>query len=279
MSEEMKLEPASAIISDPLEFYKSLTPTNRETEREMINLALDNNVFPESMRYDEFRGGYRGVMKSTDGDLFYFTWPKVGAFHLVKATDDTRKWEVARLSKGLSQGVDLIRKGDSTDDEDEEEKGKAGPGGGGMSGMPPAPMPEEQNVASQASQMTETHPGGAMGTTPESDTSEARWHGTPGLLKALPDIDASIQHNAWSGVQLMKAWGDVLQTTAPRLAPVDPKLREFCVEVLGKMPSEVDAGPIKLNGMQRAQFNAWLTKSTRTRVTGLEKWLTKANNK
>lgn len=276
MSQETKLDPAASIISDPLDFYKSLTPTNRESERELINLALDQNVFPASLRYDEFRGGFRGVIKSTDGELYYFNYPKVGSYQLVKAVDENRKWEVTRMSKGLSQGCDLVRKSDDADEDEEEKDGKAGPAGGGMAEMPPASVPEAQNVASQAQQMTETHPGGAMGTTPEADGSEARWHGTPGLAKALPDIDASITHNAWSGVELMKAWGQQLQATAPRLAPTDPKMREFCIDVLGKMPSEVDAGPIKLNGMQRAQYNAWLTKSTRSRVTSLESWLEKA---
>lgn len=276
MSEETtKLEPDAPPVGDPLDFYKSVTADHREMDREFVLNALDNAIFPTALRYDLFRGGYRGVIKALDGNAYYFNLPPNGAFHLVKAVTDTQKWESERLFKGCGLGCDLVHKSDKDEDEEDKE-GKAGPiGGGGTAEMPPASQPEAQNVASQDAQITTEHPGGAMGTTPQSDSSEARWHGTPGLAKALPDIDASAKHNAWTGIELMKAYGQLLQETAPRLEQVDPKLQQFCVEVLGKMPSEVQSGPIKLNGMQRAQYNAWLTKSTRTRVDGLASWLEK----
>lgn len=275
MSEETKLEPSTAVLSgDPLEFYKSLTPAQREMDREFVTAALDRAVFPAQIRYDVFRGGYRGVIKSIDGEFHYFTMPPKGVFHLVKANDETKKWEAQRLFKGCGLGCDLIRKSD--DDEDEKEEGKAGAPGGATAELPPASQPEAQTIAAQNAEVTQSHPGAAMGTTPQQDGSTNRWHGTPGLQRALPEINVAVNPHAWDTIALMKAWGQELQETAPRVQQVDPQLKRFCVEVLGKMPSEVEGGNIKLNGLQRAQFNQWLTKSARSRVSGLSEWLQKA---
>jgi hypothetical protein len=262
MSEETKVaEPAPA--GDPLEFYKSLSVENRANDGIFVDMAIANGVYPESIRYDVFRGGYRGVIKGIDGELFYFTLPPAGAFHIVQASDDTRKWEAQRLFKGCNSGCDLIRGKSADKKKDEEEEGKAVGASGGTMELPPASQPEEQNVATQTQQITQEHPGGAMGTTPQQDGSTERWHGQ------------DMQRSLWTTIDLMKSWGQQLQQTAPKVGVTDPQLRTFCIEVLGKLPSEVDSGPVKLSGLQRAQYNQWLTKSLRGRMDGLTSWLQK----
>lgn len=277
MSAELdQLENAASQASeiDALEFYKSLTNDHREVEREIISRTLECCVVPNSVRYGIFKDVYRGVVKSTAGELYYFNYPPNGNFHLVKAVDTTKEWEVNKLLKSCNLGFDLIKAEKSVEhavDEDDEDEKKAD-----IAGLPPPSRPEEIDVATQDSQMTEVHPGATSSQTSQQDGSAERWHGTGHLERALPEITQDENAHAWDTNALMKAWGQQLQATAPRVSTVDPQQRQFMVEVLGKTPDEIDSGKTKMSPSHRAQYNQWLTKSLRGRITTLSSWMGKS---
>jgi hypothetical protein len=278
MSAELdQLENAAAQASDmdALEFYKSLTNDNREMEREIISRTLECCVVPNSVRYGIFKDVHRGVLKSTAGELYYFNYPPNGNFHLVKADTPTKEWEANKLIKSCNLGFDLIKAEKSVEhavDEDDEDEKKAD-----VAGLPPASRPEDQNVATQDSQVTEVHPGATTSQTSQDDGSAERWHGTGHLERALPVITQEENAHAWDTTALMKAWGQELQKTAPSVSNVDPQQRQFMIEVLGKTPNEIDSGKTKMSPSYRAQYNQWLTKSLRGRITTLSGWLGKSN--
>ena len=270
--------PSSTI--DALEFYKSVTPDNREMEREIISRIIECAVVPNSARYGIFKGVYRGVVKSTSGHLYYFNYPPNGNFHLVQADSRTKEWEANKLLKSCNLGFDLI-KSDKPEDEDEDEdkeEGKAGGGAGGAAPLPPPSRPEAQEIATQAAQITTVHPGAAGGgTTPEQDGSAEKWHGGGHIERALPPITQDENAHAWDTNALMKAWGQQLQATAPRVSNLDPKQRQFMIEVLGNTPDEVDSGKTKMSPQHHAKYNQWLTKSLRGKITSLSGWLGKSS--
>jgi len=267
----------SSDMNDPLEYYKSLTTDHRDLEKHILNMALDAHVFPEAVRYDEFRNGYRGAVKSIDGQYFYFTLPEKGEFKIVKADTKNKEWEAGRLLKSCKLGCDLIKAEKSVEhavkeDDDKEEEEKAGAGGGGTATLPPASRPEEREVATQQSQITEVHPGATQASTPQQDGSSERWHG-PDIERALPEPENT---DPWTTNDLMKAWGEQLQATAPRVVNIDPKVRQFMIDVLHKSAEDVDSGRIKLSSTHQTQYNQWLTKSLRGRVSSLSNWLNKS---
>lgn len=289
MNEESTTAPVLTpdAIGDALDFYRSLTSDRRDVERDIIMLSLDNGVFPDAVRYGVFEVNhkdtkhsvFRGVIKSISGDRYYFQLPPNGIFHIVKADTETKKWEAEKLIKSCSLGCDLIKAKKNIEDatKDDEEEKKAG---GAIADMAPPSTPEAHDVQTTESQMTENHPGGAMGTTPQQDGSAERWHGSSDdVQRALPQFDHSQNPNAWSTNDLLKAWGQQLQATAPRVANVDPQMRKYMIEIMGKTPQEIDSGRVQLSGVHRAQYNQWVTKSTRVKMNSLQGWLQKSRDK
>lgn len=267
MSNDLDQAEVNTSDSDVLDYYKSLTFDNREVERDIILHALDCAVVPKVVRYGIFKSVYRGVVQGTDDQLHYFNYPLDGNFHLVLADTINKKWEANKLITKCDLGLDLIKSEKSvehaTEDEEDEKKAE-------IAGLPPPSISEERNVATQNSQMTTVHPGAAGGQTAQQDGSSERWHGEEPLNRSQEET-----LNPWTTADLMKAWGQQLQATAPRIATIDPKERKYMVEVLGKMPSEVDSGMTKMSPQHRAQYNAWLTKGLRSKIDNLSNWLNK----
>jgi hypothetical protein len=256
--DENAVQPPVVNPSDALDFYKSLQPESRDRDREFVLSALDNNICPDTIRYDEFRGSYRGVIKALDGETYYFVLPPTNIFHVVKADNEDKRWEAERILKSCKHGCDLQR---ALEDKEDEKKGD-------ITGLPPASLPEQQMVQDQT--QVDAHPGAAGGQTPEQDGSSDRWHGDgKNVSKAvvIPDLG--------SVCKSLSMMGQELQETAPKLNHVDQQMKQFMVEVMGKMPEEVDAGHVSLNSLQRAEYNRWLTKSLRGRMSGLANWLKK----
>lgn len=257
---------------DALDFYKSTNIADRAFDQEMVLRAMDNRIVPRTVRYDAFREVYRGVVKSTTGELYYFNYtPKTDTYRIVKADTQTKQWEAERLLKNCKHGCDMTNE----KQEDDEKAGKAG--GSPADFMPPS-IPEEDAVRTADSEVTERHPGATVASTPEQDGSAERWHGSGHIERALPPTDQSVNPNAWSTTSLLKAWGQVLQETAPRVAQIDPQERRFMIEVMGKAPEEVDSGRVQIGSARRAQYNQWLTRSTRTHMGRLNEWLSKSRN-
>lgn len=274
--------------------YKSLEPSRRDQDESLVTLAVGEGVIPASMRYGVMLNIDRGVVKATNGDLYYFQHSGVDTenpiYRIVKADTSTKKWEAERLYNNCKLGCDLVEKAwplsvsveaqnDKTvdvDDDKEDEEKAAGPAGHGPAGKPPASVSEAQAIAGQHRQITEVHPGAAAAVTPDRPEVGRDWHGTE---KALPEIpqQAQIENPMWRTTDLLRAWGQQLQASAPRQYQVPEQERHFMTEVLGRTPDEISSGQAVMSPTQRAQFNMWLTRSLRTRVSGLQQWLEKSN--
>lgn len=266
-----------------LRMYRSLSRSNDQVNEGLVRGSVDNGVIPESVRYGIMRRGqievYRGVVKSTSGDLFYFNWsPTNDDVHLVKADDPTKQWEADKLFKGCALGCDLVRKSDAPIDpgetiEEATEDDKAIPSAATM------PVSEDQNIAGQARMTTDVHPGATASASPDDPMVGRDWHGDdvnrsyaahrPG--DAAP-LDRGTEH--WSATDLLKAWGRKMQTTAPRLAPEASDLEtRYMTEVLGMNPGQIRKGFGALPPRHRFGFQNWKAQQLRGRLSGLESFL------
>jgi hypothetical protein len=250
--------------------YQSITLENRDLEDNIINKSLEHEIKPLSIRYGIFNDVCRGIIKDSNENNYYFNFPPTGKFILVKADTPTKQWEANKLLKNCQLGCDLVKALEEEDDEHEDEQ-KAE-----VAELPPAARSEEQNIAAQDSQITEHHPGATTASTPQSDESKERWHGPEPIVRSVPEEEPIVSNTQWNTNSLMKAWGDHLQSTAPKFNSIDPKQRQFMIEVLGKTPNEVDSGNTKLNPIHRVQFNQWLNKSLHSRLNTLQDWLKKS---
>jgi hypothetical protein len=244
-----------------IDFYRSINPEVRADDAKILDLVVKSGVYPKMMRWTQFRESYRGVVKSFNNEMFYFSFVEGKPFKIVKADNPEKLWDANRIMKGCASGVDMTKA------EDEKKAGE---------GLPPASQPEAQAIQDENNQVTDQHPGATVATTPEADDSAARWHGTGHIERALPDLDPTQNAHAWTTSDLLKAWGQHLQTTAPRVVNIDPNQRKFMVSELGLDPRQVDAGKARMNGSQRAQYNEWLTRSLRGRMDGLAGFLRKS---
>lgn len=255
MSEAEPLDASDNVM----DFYRSIHIGYREVDASLVDQITSQNLYPLSLRYEVVNDACRGAFKSTTGDFYYFISVPGKEIKLVKAQDDKGKREaIVRLVKGQI-GCDMRKASDKPDQDDEDEKKAEG-----ATGMPllPATRPEADNVATQNAQITEDHPGATAAQTPQQDGSTERWHG--------PQVQ-----KAWTHNDLLAWWGNQMQETAPKVNPIDPQMRNFMIDVMGKTPTEVDAGRVYMNPMQRAQYNQWLTKSLRSRMSGLHNILKK----
>jgi hypothetical protein len=262
-----------------LDVYRSTNRQNAERDADFVDKSVHAGVVPSSIRYGVMRRGpievYRGVVKAVDGSLHYFNWSEGTAFHLVKADDETKQWEAARFYKSCTLGCDMhkgpVEPGESVEDDDEDDADKGGE-------MPAATMAqtEEQWMASRDTAMHEVHPGAAGSQTPDDPTVGRDWHqkaiSRPGDGSEIPVNDGQ-QH--WTTAHLVKAWGQKLQETAPRLVPkTSPEEAQYLREVLGASPEQISKGLV-LAPRHRVSYEKWRTSQLRGNLTNLEAWLTR----
>ena len=217
---------------------------------------------------------YRGVVKSSLGEAYYFNWTDGTDFKLVKADDATKVWEAGRLYESCAHGCDM-RKADAPidpaesieeDDEDDVEKTPAGL----------ATISEEQSIQEQTSLLTDVHPGAARGQTSDDPLVGRQWHAEKALSRpsdgATPvATNDGSQH--WSAPDLMKAWGRKLQSTAPNAAPPRTSLEtKFMKEMMGATDAQISKG-LHLPPRHRVSFEQWKATRLRGRLDGLKSWL------
>lgn len=255
------------------DFYKSINSLHREDDANLVSILVQNNVIPTAIRYGIMKNVYRGVVKDVNENLYYFNYvPNNDSVKLVKADDKTKIWEANKLFKSCNLGCDIIKAEIvDEDDEDEEKAVGSGPGAtggnqtGGHSGGT-APITEAQAVAQQNTLLTEEHPGAATAETPDLPNVGRDWHGDNAVKST----------KIWTHTDLLKSLGQTLKSTALVInRKIDPKERQYLVEVLGRTPYEVDNGNSRINSAQRAQYNLWLTKSLQTQLNKLENWVKK----
>jgi len=270
-----------------LSMYRSLNVANATLEHAMVQGSVEQGVIPDSVRYGVMRRGnievYRGVVKSTAGDLFYLSWaPDTGAdVHLVKADNDEKKWDADRFFKTCKLGCDL-RKSEAPLDPGQtvEQSTKDDEDGTTKDGVPAATatISEDQSIAEQQSLITDKHPGDTASAMPDDESSGRNWHGEemarsqtvtrPGDGAAL---DTGAEH--WSAVDLLKAWGQKMQRTAPRVGPQVSDLEQrYLTEVMGVSADEVRKG-VALPPRHRLGFQQWKAEQLRGKLTGLESFL------
>lgn len=263
---ETKLNP-EVYEESIFDYYKSLSPSHREEEEDIIVKCIESGVVPDLLRYGIFKDVYRGVARNSSGNLFYFNYTPSSKFKLIKASDESKVWEANRILNKSTLGCDLIKsenknKEDLKHLDEKEDEEKAGLTTGGAASDV---IPEEQNVAAQDHLTTDVHPGAAEGSTP--DNNAGNWHGQ--------QEDAN---KAWTYTDLLKGLGMELQANpiGGNRIPTQ-KEQEFMVEALGKTPEEAASGEAQLTSMQRALFQQWLKRSLNTKVNSLKDWLGKTS--
>jgi len=281
LAEHQQDEPGSF-----LDLYRSADLSTTQMDEALVEKCVIEGVVPYALRYGVMQRGdmhvFRGVVKSNT-DLHYFNWSEGTEFRLVKADDATKQWDAEKMFKSCTMGCDLL-KGDETPlDNDEtveeatEDDTKAGPQSQPNTATMPT-SPEEEAIA-QERMLQEHHPGSTTSQTPDDPTRGRNWHepvrrAQDAMDMAQAAVDGE-QH--WSAPDLLKAWGQKLQATAPRVTPRISKLEsQFMQEVLGADPDAIAKG-FAIPPRFRVDFARWKATQLRGRVSGLESWLAKRN--
>jgi hypothetical protein len=284
-----------------LALYRSLNIDHLSMDEHLVRGSVDNGVVPASVRYGVMKRGrieaYRGVVKSTAGDLFYFNWAPNTEFHLVKADDETKHWEASKLLKSCTLGCDIRKSSsapldpgetveeatepDETKGDEEAEKGDLG------AIAAQAPVQEDQYIAQQNRLLTEQHPGSTSSALPDDENTGRDWHGEDAIARSqaatrpgdgLNPLGTNDGQQHWSALDLLKAWGKNMQRTAPRLAPIATPLESrYMSEVLGMSSDQVRKGVV-LAPRHQIAFQQWKAEKLRTRLSGLEHYLRRSPN-
>lgn len=248
-----------------LDFYRSVDISRRTEDEYLLTKAIEDGITPSTIRYGKMRDVYRGAIKDIVGDSYYFTVVQ-DDFRLVKASDDTKKWEVDRMLKNCQIGCDLL----SSPEKVEKAEGGGGEGGG----APVATMQEEDAIAAQDGLITDQHPGGTGGQTPDLEYQGRNWHpDDPEAQEPPPEVQKA---QAWDFNTLLSGLGDMMakgEAGAPTARPyVTEREKQFMISELGRTPQEVAMGNTSLNPTQRKLYNMWVNKSLRSSLSSLEDW-------
>lgn len=272
--EKAQPEASSAEVEQiVLDMYKSCDAQHRAIDVDLLKKAIEAGITPEQLRYGIMRDVRRGVVKSTQGDSYYFNDVPEKEFRLVKADTPTKVWDANRMMRTCHLGCDLRK---SMTEEDEEEVNKAPPtpgGGGGNATLPPAVVEEEDDVpAQQQDLLTDRHPGGVGQATPDRPEFGRQWHPDD------PQAQAPIQKGPlWTYQQLLEGMRDNLQKSVPAAVTqqrqVTPKEAQFMQEELGRSPQDIAEGNTFMSPSQRKHFNMWLNKGLTKSMSSLENWL------
>ena len=266
--------PDEAVEQEVLGLYKSRDAQHRVVDVDLLKRSIEAGITPETMRYGIMRDVKRGVVKSTQGDAYYFNYAPGKEFRLVKADTPTKLWDANRMMRTCHLGCDLHR---SMPDDDAEELDKAPPppggGGGGEGGsLPPAAIEEEDNIAAQHDLMTDRHPGGVGGTTPDRPEIGRQWH--PDEQEAQVPVQKGPM---WSYKELLEGMRDNLQKSMPAAIMQErkpsPKEAQFMQEEMGRSPGDIAEGNTYMSPSQRKHFNMWLNKGLSKSMNSLETWL------
>ena len=233
-------------------YYKSLTPTHRIDEEFIVSKAIEEGIIPCEIRYGIMQGVYRGVVKSSVEDLYYFHFvPATDVFRLIKADDPDKVQYATRLLKDCGLGCSLIKA---------EEQGAVG---GGMD-----VVSEEVDIDQQEKLMTDRHPAAAMITTPDNPARGRMWH--------EEDAAPVPYSKSWNAATLMESLNTTLRKSTDNLQrPISQHERTFMLEVMGKTQGEIERGDTYMSPSHKVLFQQWMGKSMRTRVNSLSDWLKK----
>lgn len=253
------------------DLYRSLDLSKRDEDRHIVIGALENGVVPEVVRYGIMRDVYRGVVKSMEGELYYFNYLSGKELKVIKADTPTKQWEAGKLLKTCRLGCDFV-KGSTTQKNEEEEDTSAIPSGeqekkadpGGVA-LPNATVQEDQNIRDQQMLTTEEHSGGAGATTPDP-TDGGKWHQNGG-------IDTQKSDGSWKITDLLRGLGSQLQSSPLASRQPSPKEIEYMTQVMGRSPQDIAEGNNHMSSTDRMKMNQWLQRSMNKSLVSLESWL------
>jgi hypothetical protein len=268
-----------------LDMYRSLSSQHIPQDETFVNSIVIEGVIPETIRYGVMNRGtmhaYRGVVKSTQGDLYYFNWHDGAKFKLVPANDDTKVWEANKLFKSCQLGCDLIRSNDSApitsgepvdppeEEEASEDIAKDVPAAA------VAAVSEEQFAQDQERMLHERHPGAAGTQTADDPTQGRDWHAQETLARAQDGMDALASNDGekhWTTADLLKSWGQQMQQTAPRVLPrVSALESEYMQTVLNVPHDQIQKGML-MTPRHRHSFEEWKASRLRGRLAKLSSW-------
>jgi len=270
-----KQEQTTSAPGSFLDMYRSVAPESVSQDESFVDEVVKAGVVPEQVRYGVMRKGvmevYRGVVKSTTGDLYYFNYGGEN-FRLLKADNATKEWDAMRMLKSCTLGCDLIKSDDApldpgeTPDEASEVVSDDGAekGEGGMAAT--VPVPQEQMAAQQQRLLTEHHPGGTAAAMPDDNNTGRDWHAAKSQEVhndgSLASRDGQ-QH--WDSLGLLKAMGDHLYGTLPAAPAENPLHEQFAKsQGLGRVAPRHrhDFARFKVDRLQAAMspLQQWLDK-------------------
>jgi hypothetical protein len=251
-----------------LDFYKSISPTHREEDEEILIRSIESGVLPHKLRYGVMKSTYRGVIENKTGDLYYFSYMHGQSLKLVKADSENKLWEANRIIKHSTLGCDLLKAKDEKEkdkhaDEETTEEGEIEQKASPVMGTAMPNIPEAENVAQQDNLTTDVHPGGVGDETPDGNAS--KWH---------PEAEKSKKGGFWEVNDLLKGLSNQFKQGKPLpQRMITDREREFLMTT-GKTAEEIDNGAT-MTPMQKVQFRLWLGKSLNKSVSSLDKWLKK----
>jgi hypothetical protein len=275
-----------------LDLYRSLSQSHVPQDEKFVDASVIEGVIPESVRYGIMQRGpmtaFRGVVKSTSGDLFYFNWHDGADFKLVPADNPTKQWEAAKLIKSCRLGCDLIRSAPKPaaghghpvdgrhdtataplEDSEMEDVEKDIPGAA------VAPVSEEEWMQQQQRMMHEVHPGDTAAQTPDDPTQGRNWHANEQIARAQDGMQALATNDGvkhWTASDLLKAWGQQMQQSAPTVQPRASSLEtEYMKTVLNVPDVEIQKG-VQLAPRHRLGFEQWKAHRLRGSLTRLQSW-------
>ena len=246
-----------------LDLYRSLASSDTDTDMNLISKLAMQGIIPESMRYGVLTtlatATYRGVAKSTTGDIIYFNWSHGTDLKAVTADTENKVSEALNYFKKCNKGCDLRKSDDAVEDVDDAEKASGG-GGGMQSQIAATPSVTETQFMQQ--QDVKVHPGSATATTPDLENRGQQWH--------ADTLQASKSISELSGK--LREWGMQLQATVPQSNEVT-SLEATFLKSINASSDQVNKG---INSSRLAQqFITWKGQVIKQRLAPLQSWLSR----
>jgi len=233
-----------------IDFYKSLDPSKRSIDEDIIILLVNRDIIPETIRYRDLTKAVKGAIKDSSGDVYYFNYVPDTSFRLVKAETDSQLNELNNILSKANLGADLEKeKPDIPEDienkEDEEKAGApSGGGGAGGSGQPSGAMSGED-----------------VSSTPDRPDVGFDWHGD------------AFKRSIDEGISLIKSFTNNIQNIIPdNFKTVPPLEKRFLKEVLKYKDEDIVKG-VRITSFQKSKYLQWVKEQAIRKTISLEGWL------
>ncbi|MCF6205373.1 MAG: hypothetical protein L3J47_00570 [Sulfurovum sp.] len=226
--------------------YRSNTVSHVVEEETVVTKAVLEGVVASTLRMSGDQGVVRGVMKSTSGNLHYFTLNMHSdRFTISKAQSGKEEEDLETLFDSMDIECSLAVKAE----------------GQTMTGI--ASVKEEDALAQDRAASVEVHPGAAMVSTTDRPEVGRKWH-----------EDAF--DKSWDASALLTELNTALQkSTGNARTPLSEQESQFMAEVLGETQENINSGNVQMRPVHKVMYRQWLGKSMHDSVSDLKGWLSK----